>query len=464
VPSLTPDDRREHAEAVIAAGQEHLGRKELAALAEEARRYALLSTPTPAVVVSLGEAFDSFQDRSDRFSAARDMAEAGNQGAAEAEYRTILTERPDEPEVLRELGSIVGNRGDYAQAERLFRLSLAYEPNVGGTWCLLGATLDRTGRHEEALECYEQALHFSPDLPKAHFFKAFCLMRMGNYREGWEEWRWGRVSKDRRIRFPSDTEWSGNEILGGTLLVWSDQGAGDAVMFSRFLPVLQERFPEMRIVWEVHDSLVGLMAAQEWAPDLILKLQLDGGMPVPFDAHVELADLPMLLGLLDDAHFTIKEPYLAPDPALLEKWRPKIAGEGLKVGYAFKGNPKHPNDMNRSMPKEAIHPLLQAEGCTFYDLGLDGPLGYRTWADTAAIVELLDVVVTVDTGLCHLAGAMGQKVLTLLPLAGDWRWGMEGDETVWYPSMTLLWQERFGDWTAPVCRAAAALEGLVNAQ
>lgn len=418
--------------------------------------------PNPAI----GESERALQERSDKFLSAM----TGAPEDTEAGLRAILAEKPDEPEVLRELAQIVGLRGDMDEAERLARLSVAYEPNVGSTWCMLGALAAGRGDNEEAGRCYERALHFSPHMPIAHRNRALHRLLLGDYAGGFQEdWEWGRVAKQRRLRFPASTEWRVHYETE-RLLVWSDQGAGDVMMFWRFLRKLRKRLPDTLITWEVHDGLVGL-AAQERSVNTVVKLQLDGGMPVEFDAHIELGDLPLFLGLTGPEDFTITEPYICADPAAVERWRKQITPDGFRAGLVWSGNPNHPNDANRSMSFREIAPILGVPGATFYSLQLGAKEGaamlntlpIRSWDDTAAIIECLDVVVAVDTGVAHLAGAMGQKVITLLPFSGDWRWGVSGEETPWYPSMTLLRQSRLGDWTEPVMRAAAALEVMAHA-
>lgn len=425
---------------------------------------------TPKV---FGESAGAMNARSDKFAAAMDLSGSGSDAEAEVSLREILADKPDEPEVLRALGQIVGLRGDVEEAERLFRLSVAYEPNVGGSWCALGAMAAGRGDYKEAGRCYDLALHFSPDMPMAHRNRALLRLMLGNYRDGFkEDWEWGRVAKQRRMRFPASTEWRGQDV--DRLLVWSDQGAGDVLMNRRFLPKLRERLPHAHITWEVHDSLVCL-SVDDPSVDTVVKLQLDGGMPVPYDAHVELGDLPHFLGLTSTRHFRIKEPYVHPDESLVSRWSQRISTSGLKVGIVWAGNPNHPNDANRSMKLSDIDMLLSVPGVTFYSLQVgkraEGRAGLnelpiKSWADTAAIIECMDIVVAVDTGTAHLAGAMGQRVITFLPYAGDWRWGPHGagDETHWYPSMTLLRQSKPGDWQEPVQRAAAVLGALANAQ
>lgn len=503
VTETTPGDRRVHAASMLDAGHLHYARKEVEAIAvggardmdrppdlvtiddpvrdsgftEEAqwavRAFAERQRAKITAITVLGESLSDFQARSDRFVKAMETKGPDQEG----ELRAILTESPDEPEVLRELGKIIGLRGDLDEAEKLLNASCAYDSKDGSTWNALGAIAAGRGDYDRAGFCYDQALHFSPDMPMAHRNRALNRLMLGDYGGGFEEdYQWGRVAKQRRLRFPAETEWTGNEILDGTLLVWCDQGAGDVLMNLRFLRQLRECVPEMKIVLEIHDGLVGIAQSTGLA-DTVIKLQLDGGMPIPFDAHVELGDLPHFIGVTSPDECTITEPYIVADPVKVGQWREKVSGPGLKVGLVWKGNPQHPNDKNRSMQLEQMIPLIAIEGLvgrvSLYALqvgdgGLSKTCSYmyrlpiRSWDDTAAIIENLDVVVTVDTGVVHLAGAMGARVIVLLPIGGDWRWGPEGDATHWYPSMTLVRQTVRGSWAEPVAQVAAALEQMVG--
>jgi hypothetical protein len=319
-----------------------------------------------------------------------------------------------------------------------------------------------------------QALHLQPDFAEAHWDLAFALLLKGEFAVGFEqyEWRW------RLANFPSRNFaaplWEGQDLAGRTLLVHAEQGAGDAIQFVRLVSAVAVR--GARVVLECADSLAPLFASVQGVAAVVRK-----GQPLPpFEFYIPLLSLPHRLGLTLDS-IPSGAPYLRPPR---ERRVPPLPGARpgagpFKVGLAWQGNPRQKNDRQRSLAPELLDPLLGVSGVTFYSLQVPPaqtspqrktpsehycnarlvPLGQfiHDYADTALLMDQLDLVITVDTSVAHLAGALGRPVWVLLPYAACWRWLRDRADTPWYPSMRLFRQSTPGNWPGLIREVGAAL-------
>ena len=314
-----------------------------------------------------------------------------------------------------------------------------------------------------ALASFDAAIAAAPEFAAAHFNRALARLLVGDYAGGWADYAW-------RTRVPGYADyanhgfgmprWSGEDLHGKRLLVHAEQGLGDTIQFSRFIAPLAAAGARIDVF--CHPPLVSLMARvpgvgaafQELATrpdhdfhapivDLAIHALPDRGAPHWFGAYV-VAEGPPPPPLLD---------------ALASRARPR-------VGLAWKGSPRHANDRNRSLPRDIAVALACAVGAGFNLQQGEGPLTESqcdaashcaSWDDTAAVIASLELVVTVDTAVAHLAGAMGKPVWMLLPFSPDWRWGLEGEATPWYPTMRLFRQRARGDWDDVLLRVRAAL-------
>jgi hypothetical protein len=256
----------------------------------------------------------------------------------------------------------------------------------------------------------------------------------------------------------------GESIAGKTVLLWSEQGIGDTLQFLRYAPFV--RAMGARVIVDVHRELVPLVKTQGLA-DVVVA----AGDPVPaFDVHAPLMSVPFILGTtIDTIPATV--PYLRPMPDRVEAWAKRLPADGTrKVGIAWAGARGHHNDRRRSIAVELLAPLGDVPGVTFVSIqprSADAPvppiplldLGreLRDFADTAALLSQLDLVITVDTSVAHLAGALGRPVWTMLAFAPDWRWMLGREDTPWYPTMRLFRQRSVGDWADVVARVRSAL-------
>ncbi len=376
----------------------------------------------------------------------------GRLDQAEQSLRRAVALRPGYLEALGNLGNVLKLRGDAAGAVDCYRQVLERQPDNATVCSNLGNALLALGHVEQAAECYDLALRQAPDLPAAHWNRALLWLQQGDFQRGWAEYEWGFAAGERPSREFQQPRWQGEPLAGKRLLVWAEQGFGDTLQFARYLPQLRQQ--GARVIFECQPELTALVRDSGVADTVI-----GGGdeSPGDFDFQVPLLSLPGLLGARVD---TIPAPggYLLADPARVAAWSERLGpAQGLRIGVAWSGNPQQPVNRLRACPAEQMLAALSGlPGVTLYSLQknvdltdarlVDMTADLHDFAETAAFVTNLDLVVTVDTAVAHLAGALGRTVWTLLSQPADWRW-MEGDaNTPWYASMHLLRQPRPGQW------------------
>jgi len=366
------------------------------------------------------------------------------------------------------------NLGNLDQALGAVDTALDLDPEYTDAHSNRGEILRAMGNNDEALAATEKAISLSPDLVGAHWNRALIWLSKGNFEDGWPayEWRWRRPATRNRA-FAHGTAWQGQEIKGKVLFVYEEQGLGDTLQFIRYLPLLRDL--GARVVFETGPALVRLVAANRLYDRLLVGLSKMDTRPVDrFDFHVPLLSLPRILKTRLE---TIPDeiPYLTADPALCRIWKNRISGDdSFNVGLVWSGSPKHENDNNRSIHLRMFKALARVKGVCFYSLQkekhekwtdmdslalFEQDLGpeISDFADTAAIMENLDLIISVDTSVVHLAGALGKPVWTLLPFAPDFRWLLDRDDSPWYPGMRLFRQACAGDWTPVLGQVTRAL-------
>ena len=388
---------------------------------------------------------------------------------AEAAYREAIHVKPDYADAWINLGNLLRDRDDQAGTLRAFQSAMRCAPASAEPAYNLGVALERFGRWDGALAAFLAAIECDPRHVDAHWNAALALLRAGRFDEGFREYEWRFQRGEPGPRACGQPAWNGGALEGRTILVWAEQGFGDTLQFLRFVPELARR--GARVVLEVMDGVQGLASRLESVATVVVR----GQEPPPFDAHVALMSLPHRLGL---AHPHAGAPYLRACDALAAHWRAQLprtgtrAGRDLQVGLVWAGNPSARNSSERSPGFEAVRPLLQVRGARFHSLqkgpGLALPSNVvdhdrhlASFDDTAAIIAGLDVVVTCDTAVAHLAGALGKPVLVMLPQACDWRYGLDAHASPWYPTMRLFRQSAPGAWTDVLARVARALDEAV---
>ena len=421
-------------------------------------------------------------------------------------YQTILAVDPDHSAALINLGVILKTRHDYHAAIALYYRALALQPASTSILGNLGNALLMSGRPDEALACQQRFVEQQPESPEGHFNKALCLRALGRlsdaifsfdralslchdyveaewdrgltllmageYYDGFAayESRW-RLPETRRPRLKQPT-WTGTDPSGKTLLLYTEQGFGDTLHFLRYARYLQEQ-EGTKVILHCQRELVNLLRQQ----NIFAQVNgYDDPLP-PHDFHAPLLSVPWLAGLTE-TRLGEMVPYLKAAPALQFPFFSLAEGK-TRVGIVWAGRPTHRNDHNRSCGLEHFLPLLALPQVRLFSLqngprtedlrkhGVAGAIfdlspSMQDFADTAQLLDQLDLVITVDTAVAHLAGAMGKPVWVVLPFMGDWRWGISGDSTPWYPTMRLFRQTRLGHWQDVFTEVMTALGDLVQ--
>ncbi len=388
---------------------------------------------------------------------------------AEASYRQALGRRPGYAVAHNNLGGALRRQGRLADALAAYDRALACDPAYAAALSNRGRVLAELGRPEDALADYERALAVDPGHAEAHANRATALLLLGRFAEGWEEyeWRWRTRGFTTPRRPFAEPLWDGAELVGRTILVHAEQGLGSAIQFVRYVPLVARRGG--CVVLECQEPLQRLFASVDGVSRLVAK-----GEALPgFDVHVPMMSLPRLFATrLETIPATV--PYLGADAGLVARWRERLSPLPTpRVGLVWAGNPRHDNDRNRSMPQAALAPLTASGAASFVSLQAGpgsaaaarlppGPIldlapQIGDFADTAAVVASLDLVISVDTAVAHLAGALARPVWLLLPFVPEWRWLLDRDDSPWYPTMRLFRQTAPGDWTGVVGSVGEAL-------
>jgi len=339
--------------------------------------------------------------------------------------------------------------------EKALRINPYYE-NAHLAYYNLGVSLKDKGNINEALEKFDKSIELNEDFPEAHFNRSLILLLLGKLKEGWEEYEYRFRKKDSADpRIFNKPKWDGSPLNGKRILIISEQGAGDNIQFIRYLPLIKEKGGY--IILECRKNLKRLFEGISCIDELIEKKQ--NVIPnTEFDCYIHLMSLPRVFGTNLDT-IPVKTPYLKANVQLDKEIKEKLNTNNLKIGINWAGNPNHDNDKYRSTNFEKFKFLKQIPGITIFSLQkgeaskqLDAPNiinleeNIKDFADTASIIENLDLVISVDTSIIHLAGAMGKPTWVLLDFMNDWRWLVDRDDTPWYPSMKLFRQKKPGDW------------------
>ena len=377
--------------------------------------------------------------------------------------------RPDEPDFHVHLGLAYAAADRFDDAVTCYRKALALAPGHAGAWNNLGLALQEQNRREEAVEAYRRALDIEPAAARFRWNLAMARLSLGD-RGGWQDYEARLAIPELGGRSPGldAPRLATLEVRGATIVVDGEQGLGDTLQFARCASALAAR--GAKVVVRAAPALAGLLRTIAGVAGIVAP----DARP-PCDAWTPLASLPGLLDLppLGDSGAV---PYLHADPALVSAVRDGLGERTgrLRAGLAWAGNPRHANDRRRSCPLASLAPLLSRRDVDWYSLQRgDGEeqiarvpeasglrlLDARNDFDAkAALIAGLDLVVSVDTSIAHLAGALAAPVWILLPCAADWRWGVSGSTTGWYPTARLFRQPSPGDWSAVVAQVASELD------
>ena len=433
--------------------------------------------------------------------------QAGQLDTAEARYRAALAQNPDLPDALNLLGVIRRAKGDAAEAVRLqekalklapgaidtrgnfanalvqdgqyaraaaeVRTMLAARPAQADAWATLGRALKFLGDREGSVAAFDRAIALAAARADYPFERALARLMLGDYPAGFADYesRWLQPHLKPHRATLNAPEWDGADPRGKVILAVGEQGFGDSIMFARYLPLLAARGAQPVLVAQT--ELEALMAGLAGP----VRIHPNGTALPPIDAYCHLGTLPLRFGATIDT--VPGAPYLAADPARTARWRERLGPRDgrLRVGLVWAGRSSFAEDRNRSPRLGALAPLLAVEGVAFYGLqmgdgradlaGFAAPAGFTDlgagigdFADTAAIMASLDLVISSCTAPAHLAGALGRPLWVLLSDAADWRWLRGRADSPWYPTARLFRQTRLGDWSVLVAEAVAALRDL----
>lgn len=366
---------------------------------------------------------------------------------------------PGSADTWNNAGQVLGMLGRFEEAREYYLRSLSLKP-CADAYSGLGGIHDELDEPDAAMECFRKALELEPDHAGARLNQGLVLLRMGCFREGFAGYDYRKrrdgAREDGLARDFARPEWTGEDLAGRTLLLYCEQGLGDVIQFIRYAP----RITGGRVIVEVPGKLIRLLRTLPDCPSLV-----PAGAPLPpFDVWCSIMSLPGLAWTgLDDVPGG--GGYLAAEDGLVATWAERL-GQGFKVGLAWQGSPGK-IDIGRSFPLAVCAPLASADGVRFVSLqkgegaeqlatlpkgfhveslGDDFDSGADAFVDTAAVMASLDLIVTSDTSVAHLAGALGRPVWLALRKVPEWRWGLDRADTPWYRTMRLFRQGKAGDW------------------
>jgi tetratricopeptide (TPR) repeat protein len=392
-----------------------------------------------------------------------------------AEFDHTLTLVPDHPAAHFSRGVALYDLGRYADAVEAHDSALKAAPDHTGALLNRGRALAALNRFDDAIASYGKAHALRKDDADVHFMESLALLTLGDYRRGFEkyEWRWRRSGMPEQ-KSRGRPLWRGDyPLTRKTVLLHAEQGFGDTIQFARYVPLLAAS--GAKVVLEVQPELTTLMARLEGAATVIAR---GAAPPQQFDVHCPLGSLPLAFKT-EPPTVPADIPYLSADDAHLAKWSARIGAlKRPRIAIAWAGNPSHLNDRNRSIAFARLAPLLTVPA-QFVSIQRDVRgddatalagenrvtnvgAALENFADTAAVIALCDLVISVDTAVAHLAGAMGRPLWMLLPFAPDWRWTLDGDTSPWYPTARLFRQTSLGDWDGVIARVGDELKRFVQ--
>jgi Tfp pilus assembly protein PilF len=412
------------------------------------------------------------------------LADSGRFLEALASFDRTLALRPDDELAKVHRTGTLYRLGRFAEARPLAEDIAARLPDDAGQTASLGLVLQWCGQPDAAMKAYDRALALDPNDLTARNNKSLLLMYLGDLRAGWREYecRWRVEGFEPSERHAGRPLWLGESgIAGKTLLIHHEQGFGDTLQFCRYAMVAARA--GARVVLEVQEPLAELLATVPCVDRVVT-----GEDPLPdHNLHCPTLSLPLAFGTTLDT-IPAEIPYLSADPAKVAIWRDRLAAlPGLRIGLVWAGSSRFGSaemmatDFRRSLPLHALAPLASIAGCSFVSLQVGPPaqqaksppagmiLHDRTsslgnFADTAALIETLDLVISADTAVVHLAGAMGKPVWMMNRFDSCWRWLQNRDDSPWYPTLRLFRQTTSGNWDDVVRRVAAALREFVAAR
>ena len=394
-------------------------------------------------------------------------------------YRNALKLQPKFPIALNNMGNSLRYTGDYEEADSCFQKAIDLDSNYLNAFKNRGTLHVWTGGIEKGLGYYEQALKINPDEAELHRNLGVIYLLQGRFEEGWREYRWRWKVGDLHRPFSHIPVWDGSDLRGKSIVLTAEQGLGDTLNFVRYTKLLRERGAQTMMYCQT-PLMALLQSSPEVGPVYPNSLQLDR----QFDFQASLLDVADLLKT-DLESIPGDSPYLQANPGLVSYWQPRLPNpeRKLRVGINWQGNPDHQADVFRSVPLRCFEVLSEIEGVQLISLQAGfGTEQLKSWRgknpigtlgdnidkssgafmDTAAILHQLDLVITSDTAIAHLAGALNIPTWIALSYVPDWRWLLDREDSPWYPSVRLFRQSEIGQWDQVFSRIAAQLRPLVQ--
>jgi FKBP-type peptidyl-prolyl cis-trans isomerase 2 len=386
-------------------------------------------------------------------------------------YEIAIGFKQDFTDAHHNLGVAFKEKGRFDDALLCFQRVLQLQPDHAGAYYNTGNVLVAKGQFDNALRYYQKAVEIEPGNSDAHWNMALLNLLAGNFEEGWKgyEWRWKLKDVVAERQF-SQPLWDGADINGRTILLYAEQGFGDTLQFIRYAPLLAKRGAKVAV--ECPKEMTALIGRIQGIEQVI-----PYGEPLPeCDVRYPLLSLPLIFNTTLQ-NIPAEIPYISADPSLVRTWGARIASNDgkFKIGLVWSGDPGFKNDSSRSCNLDIFSPLAHTNHITFYSLQkgeaatqanhppinmnlVDYTKEISDFADTAAFIQNLDLIISIDTAVAHLAGALGKPVWTLLPFVPDWRWMLKREDSPWYPTMRLFRQDTPADWVPVVARIKESLD------
>lgn len=447
-----------HGEALANLGVAY---QELRRFDDAIERYAqalILKPDTPEILSNMGFAFQ----------------ELGRLDKAEQCFHKALLFKPDYPAGLNNLGNLYKQQGKFNDALQAYRQALQLAPDTPEVYTNMGALFYDQGQLQQAVGAFHQALALQSDYPEAHLGLGMLHLLQGEFEVGWRyfEWRW----KTRNFIHNQYIQplWNGDRLDGGTILLHCEQGFGDSIQFIRYVPLVKEK-TGARVVVVCPEPLKRLFATIGGIDELLTQ----PSDLSKYDCQAPLMSLPHLMGTTRET-IPMAISYLATDSAQRAVFQEQLRlFPGLKIGIAWRGDPRHKNDRNRSMDPSLLAPLCTVSGVCLVNLQRDATAEelaifsgegclinlanqLNDFAATAALIANLDLILGVDTAVIHCSGALGVPTWVMLPYVADWRWMHQRADSPWYPQMRLVRQQKVGHWQGCIDQVMADLVGMAD--
>jgi len=393
-------------------------------------------------------------------------------------YQKAIQIQPDRADFYYNLAQTLKDRHQFESAIETYQQAIRIKPDLADAYNNLGVIFQEQGKLVDALENYEQAIKLDRNFADAHWNYALALLLSENFTQGWQEfeWRFYKNNWQRTYPFRYDLlKWDGSNFAGKRLYVHDEQGLGDTLQFIRYLPLVKARGGT--VIFETRQPLLNLLKEFPGVDELVERSN-DGQPAVPSDCYIPLLSLPRLFQTRLKS-IPADWRYISANPGKVKYWRKQLLAKGFKVGLVWAGKSSHVNDERRSLSLQCLAPLADLPGIQLYGLqkgdaakqddGI-GPrilslnLGqhFEDFTDTAGVIQNLDLVISVDTSVAHLAAAMGKPVWTILPFAPDWRWMLKREDSPWYPTMKIFRQPEPGDWESVIDQVKDDLQTLAS--